>query len=130
MHIRSLRGSLMLLLASMVWGFAFVAQRIGMDSMQPLSFNGIRTLLAGICLLPVIAVSDRRNPPRVPLTRALKKRQLLAGLLCGLFLFLASNLQQAGLVSTTAGKSGFITALYVVLVPVVNFTFFLNVLMI
>lgn len=124
MQIRSLRGSLMLLLASMVWGFAFVAQRIGMDSMQPLSFNGIRTLLAGICLLPVVAVSDRRNPAHPPLTRALRKRQLLAGLLCGLFLFLASNLQQAGLVSTSAGKSGFITALYVVLVPVVNFTLF------
>ena len=124
MQIRSLRGSLMLLLASMVWGFAFVAQRIGMDSMQPLSFNGIRTLLAGICLLPVVAVSDRRNPTQPHLTRALRKHQLLAGLLCGLFLFLASNLQQAGLVSTSAGKSGFITALYVVLVPVVNFTLF------
>ncbi len=123
MH-KSLRGSLMLLLAAMVWGFAFVAQRVGMNSMQPLSFNGIRTLLSGVCLLPVLAVTGRRNASPPPAVPSGKSVLLLAGLLCGFFLFLATNLQQAGLVYTDAGKSGFITALYVVLVPVFNYILF------
>ncbi len=123
MH-KSLRGSLMLLLAAMVWGFAFVAQRVGMNSMQPLSFNGIRTLLSGVCLLPVLAVTGRRNASPPPAVPSGKSVQLRAGLLCGFFLFLATNLQQAGLVYTDAGKSGFITALYVVLVPVFNYILF------
>ena len=120
MKSKSLRGSLMLLLAAMVWGFAFVAQRVGMNSMQPLSFNAIRMLLAGVCLLPLL----RRRKTGKSEVPAGRKDQLISGLLCGLFLFLASNLQQAGLVSTDAGKSGFITALYVVLVPVMNYFFF------
>ena len=133
MRGRSLRGSLMLLLAAMVWGFAFAAQRAGMDSMQPFSFNGIRTLLADFCLLPAVAVSRRRSwrspasgspAGAVSPASSRSRDQLLAGLLCGLLLFLSSNLQQIGLVYTTAGKSGFITALYVVLVPEVNYFLF------
>ena len=123
---KQLRGSLLLLLAAAVWGLAFVAQRVGMDAMQPLSFNGIRLLLAGICLLPVIAVSDKKKKEAgapAPDT-ARKGLQLKAGVLCGLFLFAASALQQAGLVYTSAGKSGFLTALYVVLVPVAGWLIF------
>lgn len=122
---KQLRGSLLLLLAAAVWGLAFVAQRVGMDAMQPLSFNGIRLILAGICLLPVIAVSDKKKKAAgAPAAAADNKLQLKAGVLCGLFLFAASALQQAGLVYTSAGKSGFLTALYVVLVPVAAWLIF------
>ena len=114
----SLRGSLYLLLGSVIWGFAFAAQRAGMDSMQPLSFNGIRNLMAGLCLIPVCAFAEKRSPSLRPASAGQKALQRRGGLLCGIFLFLASSLQQAGLVETTAGKAGFITALYVVLVPV------------
>ena len=155
MDRKNLRGSLLLLLGAMIWGFAFVVQRIGMDSMQPVSFNGIRNLLAGLCLFPVSLLLDHRrshrqgNPRQAALTASsasadpsaavshsisiggaekkdpsLRNRQLIAGLLCGVFLFLASTLQQMGLVDTSAGKAGFITALYVVLVPVTAFLLF------
>lgn len=114
---KSLRGSLLLLLASAVWGAAFVAQRVGMDSIGPLWFNGLRMLLAGVVLLPVIRIADRKKGTGAGVPKD-RKTLWKAGGLCGLFLFIASNLQQVGLVQTTAGKAGFITALYVVLVPV------------
>ena len=115
MNRKSLRGSLLLLLGSVIWGAAFVAQRVGMDHLGPFSFNGIRMLLAGIVMTPVAAFIDRKKGPDV---RPDPKMQRKAGLLCGVLLFVASSLQQMGLVTTTAGKAGFITALYVVLVPV------------
>ena len=131
MNRKSLRGSLLLLLGAMIWGFAFVVQRVGMESMQPVSFNGIRNLLAGLCLFPVSLLLDRQRdgknaslPEKKRKTPADKKQQTIAGLLCGVFLFLASSLQQMGLVDTSAGKAGFITALYVVLVPVTAFLLF------
>ena len=117
MKNRSLRGSLLLTLGSMIWGAAFVAQRMGMDHMGPFTFTGIRMLLAAVMMLPVIAVSDgirrKRGEPGGG-----RRGQWKAGLICGLFLFVATSLQQVGLVYTSAGKAGFITALYVVLVPV------------
>lgn len=115
---KALRGSLLLMLGAVIWGFAFAAQRAGMDSMQPISFNGIRNLLAGLCLIPVCYWAERRHPEQKPSSPAQKRTQLRGGLLCGVFLFLASTLQQAGLVDASAGKAGFVTALYVVLVPV------------
>ena len=124
MNNKSLRGSLLLLLGAVIWGVAFVAQRMGMDSMPPLAFNGIRMLLAGIALLPVIAFADRKEPARKPVTAEQKKDLRIAGLLCGTLLFISSSLQQMGLVYTSAGKAGFITALYVVLVPVISWTVF------
>jgi len=115
---QTLRGSLLLMLGSVIWGFAFAAQRMGMDYMQPISFNGIRNMMAGLCLIPVCAFAERRAPGTKPRTRAEWMLQLRGGLFCGIFLFAASTLQQAGLVESSAGKAGFITALYVVLVPV------------
>lgn len=123
-NTKTLRGSLLLLLGSVIWGFAFVAQRVGMDYMQPISFNGIRNLMGGLCLIPVCAFAEKKAPEVRPVSPAQKHLQLKAALFCGLFLFLASTLQQAGLVSTSAGKSGFITALYVVLVPVASWLLF------
>ena len=121
MDRKSLRGSLLLLLGSVIWGAAFVAQRVGMDHLGPFSFNGIRMLLAGIVLIPVAAFIDRKKEPGV---RPDSKDQRKAGLLCGALLFIASSLQQMGLVTTSAGKAGFITALYVVLVPVAAWLLF------
>lgn len=120
---KSLRGSLLLLLAAAVWGAAFVAQRVGMDNIGPLWFNGLRMLLAGTVLLPVIRIADRKRGAEKPRTGD-RKTLWKAGTVCGLFLFIASNLQQIGLVETTAGKAGFITALYVVLVPVSTWLLF------
>ena len=117
MKNRSLRGSLLLTLGSMIWGAAFVAQRMGMDHMGPFTFTGIRMLLAAVMMLPVIAVSDGIRRKRGE-SGGGRRGQWKAGLICGLFLFVATSLQQVGLVYTSAGKAGFITALYVVLVPV------------
>ena len=121
MNRKSLKGSLLLLLGSVIWGAAFAAQRAGMDSMGPFAFNGIRMLLAGIVLIPVAAFLEHKKEPGV---RPDPKDQRKAGLLCGVLLFVASSLQQMGLVTTTAGKAGFITALYVVLVPVAAWLLF------
>ena len=118
MNQKSLRGSLLLLLGSVIWGAAFVAQRVGMDHLGPFAFNGIRMLLAGVVMIPVTFLLDRRNRKEPGCTPPDPREQRTAGALCGVLLFAASSLQQMGLVSTTAGKAGFITALYVVLVPV------------
>ena len=121
MNRKSLRGSLLLLLGSVIWGAAFVAQRVGMDHMGPFSFNGIRMLLAVAVMTPVTLLAEQKKSPE---TVTDPKDQRRAGLLCGVMLFAASSLQQMGLVTTTAGKAGFITALYVVLVPVAAWLLF------
>ena len=118
MSNKSLRGSLLLLLGSMIWGAAFVAQRVGMDHVGPFTFNGIRMLLAWLVMLPVTALMEHKNKNTPGYTAPDPKDQRLSGVICGALLFIATSLQQMGLVSTTAGKAGFITALYVVLVPV------------
>lgn len=122
---RQLRANLMLLTTAVIWGTAFVAQRAGMDYIGPLTFNGLRFMLGAIVLLPIIYVWDRskaKNGTLPVLTREekLKARKTLwkAGTLCGLALFAGTGLQQWGLVYTTAGKTGFITALYIVIVPI------------
>lgn len=125
MKIR-LRGELILLLTAVIWGASFVAQRTGMDYIGPFTFNGIRCLLGAVALIPVIFMLDAgrkkrgqgtETPPTVSDTQTEKKNLLLGGIACGVVLFIASSLQQYGIVYTTAGKAGFITALYIVLVP-------------
>ena len=117
MNQKSLRGSLLLLLGSVIWGAAFAAQRMGMDHVQPFTFSGVRMLLAGLVMIPAAALAKRKNGSAQE-TAESRKEQRKGGLLCGLLLFAATSLQQTGLVYTSAGKAGFITALYVVLVPV------------
>ena len=123
MKSKSFRGSLLLLLASVIWGAAFVAQRVGMDHTGPFTFNGIRMLLAGVVMIPVTAFFERKPKTAANIPER-RRDQRNAGILCGTLLFAASSLQQMGLVSTTAGKAGFITALYVVLVPVAGWLLF------
>ncbi len=103
---------LLLLLASLIWGVAFVAQVVGMDSVGPHTFNGVRFLLGTLVLLPVIYFSKKENnplPTKIPLW--------LACLMVGIPLFVAATLQQVGLQYTTASKTSFLTATYILLVP-------------
>ncbi len=123
MNQKALRGSLLLLLGSVIWGAAFAVQRMGMDYVGPFTFTGVRMLLAGIVMIPAAAVMGRKTG-RGETTPEQKRNQRKGGLLCGLFLFVASCLQQVGLVYTSAGKAGFLTALYVVLVPVAGWVLF------
>ena len=122
MNQKSLRGSLLLLLGSVIWGAAFAAQRMGMDHVQPFTFSGIRMLLAGIVMIPAAALARKKNGTALQTAEG-RREQRRGGLLCGLLLFAATSLQQIGLVYTSAGKAGFITALYVVLVPVTAWVF-------
>ncbi len=118
-----IRGELLLLLTALIWGASFVAQRTGMGYIGPFTFNGIRSLLGSLALVPVIIVMDGRRKqkgsyPAGPELQKKKKDLLIGGALCGVVLFVASSLQQHGMVYTTAGKAGFITALYIVFVPI------------
>ena len=116
MKNKKLAGSLLLLLTALIWGCAFVSQRIGMSYVQPFTFNSIRTFIGGLFLIPFIPVFCRSKPMLPP--KGEDRRVLLAGgLVCGLLLCLATNLQQVGIQYTSAGKAGFITSLYIVLVP-------------
>ncbi len=115
---KRMSGNLMLLFGAMIWGAAFVAQTVGMDHVGPFTFQATRFLLGAVVLLPVIWVRDRMGNAHKPTTKAQWKYLLLSGLACGLFLFTACSLQQLGLRDTTAGKSGFLTSLYIILVPI------------
>ncbi len=111
--MKTLRTDFLLLLTALIWGFAFVAQRVGMDYVGPFTYNAVRFSLGGLALLPVALLMRRKGWAQAGPTRSL----WWAGPLVGLVLFGGASLQQAGLVFTTAGKAGFITGLYVILVP-------------
>ena len=118
---KQLRGSFFLLMATVIWGAAFVAQSVGADHISPSAFQAIRCTLAVIGLQPIIMIIDRLQPNgKSFFARWANKKLWIAGLLCGIPLFLATNLQQMGLVDTDAGKSGFLTAMYIVIVPVLG----------
>lgn len=119
--IRYLKSDLLFLLSATIWGFAFVAQRMGMDHVGPFTFNGIRFLLGALVLVPLM-VRDRRRPSvqHRRIDRVDFISVLLYGGLAGLAIFAGASLQQVGLVYTTAGKAGFITGLYVVIVPIMG----------
>lgn len=112
----SWKSSLMLFLAAFIWGTAFVAQSVGMDYLGPLSFNGARFLMGSAVLLPVIAFNrTRRKKEGKPVSSW--KDTVAGGVCCGLVLCAAALLQQYGILYTTVGKAGFITTLYIILVP-------------
>ncbi len=112
-----LRNSFLLLLTAFIWGTSFVAQSVGTDYVQPFTFNGIRSLIGSLVLLPCIAFLDRKtsSPPKSPKN---SKDLILGGTLCGILLFAAANFQQFGIQYTTVGKTGFITACYIVIIPI------------
>ena len=119
---KQFRGILALLAATLIWGSAFVSQSVGMQYIGPFTFQTARCVLAVIGLLPVIAIMDlRSHDGKTFLSRWLDPKLWKAGILCGIPLFLACNLQQLGLAENTdAGKSGFLTAMYIVIVPVIG----------
>ncbi len=125
MNKTQLRSTLLLLFGSLIWGSAFVAQSVGMDYVGPFTFNAVRCLVGTLVLIPCILFIDHWKKKKglssqKPVTKEEKKTFLMASLICGIALFAATTFQQVGLVYTTVGKAGFITAMYIVLVPVLN----------
>ena len=146
MKNRKLLGNLLLLLTAMIWGTAFVAQRVGMDSIEPITFNAARMWLAAVAIGSA-AFLTRRNRQKGQLQKNAEKQiaadgvagavtglgdpaqdrrrnTIIGGICCGTFLTAASLFQQMGIVYTTAGKAGFITALYMLFVPILSFILF------
>jgi len=106
----------MLLLTAIIWGFAFVAQSVGIDAVGPFLFNGTRNILGGLVLLPLIYALKLSGK----IDKAFTKDAIIGGICCGLCLFFASSMQQWGIQRSTVGKASFITALYVVFVPILG----------
>ena len=118
-----LKNSLILLLTATIWGVAFVAQSVEMDYVGGFTFNAVRSIIGSIVLLPVILFLDRQKTPAVRTEEEKKSGQktlLMGGIACGICLCLASNFQQFGIKYTTVGKAGFITACYIVIVPILG----------
>lgn len=113
-----LRGCLILVLTAMIWGAAFTAQSAGLDYIGPYTLQGTRFFLAGLVLLPFALAMRKQNAILCEAYGFSRGKMILRGVICGLILAAASTLQQCGLQYTTPGKSGFITALYIVLVPI------------
>ncbi len=116
-----LKGSLALLAATVIWGFAFIAQSVGMDLIEPFTFQMARCFLAVVFLIPCAFILEIGKCSVKQSAEKWKNPDLWkSGVVCGCALFVASSLQQIGLVYTDAGKAGFITAMYIVLVPVLG----------
>ena len=118
---KKLKGSLALLTATVIWGFAFIAQSVGMDLIGPFTFQMVRCLLAVALLVPLSFLLDIGKCSMKESAAKWKNPKLWkASILCGIALFVASSLQQNGLVYTDAGKAGFLTAMYIVMTPIVG----------
>lgn len=115
MKARKARGNFLLLLTAMIWGSSFVAQSAGADLISPAFFNGTRMLLGSLLLSPLAVYRMRRY-----VSASSRRTLLLGGACCGVLMFTGSYMQQTGIAYTTAGKAGFLTAMYVVLVPVLG----------
>ncbi|OEU68933.1 MAG: hypothetical protein BA863_11370 [Desulfovibrio sp. S3730MH75] len=123
MQSKNIKADVLLLITAMIWGAAFVAQRVGMDYVGPLTFNAVRFALGALALLPLIHRLDSEKK-KDGTYKKLDMNQFFKGsLIAGLALFLGSTLQQWGLVYTTAGNAGFITGMYVVFVPIMGLFF-------
>lgn len=129
MNKTQVRNSFLLLLTATIWGVAFVAQSVGMDYVGPFTFNMLRNIIGGIVLIPCIFLLDKINP-REETNRSeeekKKEKKLLVkgGVCCGVLLALAMGFQQIGIQYTTVGRAGFITACYIIIVPLIGMTFF------
>ena len=131
MHIEmkktELTSAVLLFLAAFIWGVAFVAQSVGMDYVGPFTFNGCRFLLGGVVLTPFAVIREKKYQKSKTYLSMTEEQQrnhrettLWGGLCCGIAICIASSFQQAGMLYTSVGKAGFITALYIVLVPVMG----------
>ncbi len=116
MKNKSVKANLVLLITAVIWGGGFVAQRLGMQQMGPYIFNGFRFFIGALTLVPIILIRKQTGATQ----KGDLKRTLLVGAVAGIILFFGATFQQLGLVYTTAGKAGFITGLYVVIVPLLG----------
>ncbi len=121
---KSVTANLLMLIAAAIWGFAFVAQRVGMETMGPHWFNSLRFLIGVVALIPVVLWLDsKQSVQQKAAPKSSNKALLLGGLAAGSLLFLGATFQQVGLQYTTAGKAGFITGMYIFFVPVIGLFF-------
>ena len=133
MKNKKMLGNILLTLTALIWGTAFVGQRVGMESIEPITFGAARMALAAVAvgIVALIVIKKERANPSSAYSlkspeeqKAYNRNTVVGGICCGAFLAAASIFQQMGVVYTTAGKAGFITAMYMLLVPVINFVFF------
>ena len=115
-----MKSNLLLLLTAVIWGFAFVAQRAGMEFIGPFTFNTARFALGSLSLIPLLLINQKRKFEKEKFLPLSDKKLLYGGLSAGTVLFLGATFQQGGLVYTDAGKAGFITGFYVILVPILG----------
>lgn len=115
-----MKSNLLLLLAAFIWGFAFVAQRAGMEFLGPFTFNAARFTLGSLSLIPFLILSQKKKFEKETILLFNDKKLLYGGLAAGILLFLGATFQQTGLVYTNAGKGGFITGFYIILVPILG----------
>lgn len=124
---QQMRSVFLLLLTAIIWGVAFVAQSVGMDYIEPFTFNGIRNIIGGVVLVPLIYWLERTQWKEEKISKKNKKNRyktlLLGGICCGICLCMATNLQQIALQYVAVGKAGFLTACYIVIVPVLGLFF-------
>lgn len=137
MKIQQMRNSFLLFLTAIIWGVAFVAQSVGLDYIGSFTFNFVRCIIGGLFLIPCIfllgklkdkndtSTYDYPNDTNIQsafllLKKKTRKTEIIGGVLCGSCLFVASNLQQFGIMTTSAGKAGFITACYIIIVPILG----------
>ena len=125
MKTGQMKNSLLLLLTAFIWGVAFVAQSVGGEAVGCFTFNGVRSLIGAVVLLPVIYFLDVQKKKELGEEKFLeqkgdKKTLLLGGICCGVMVCIASNFQQFGISFTTVGKAGFITAMYILIVPILG----------
>ncbi len=124
--MKQMKNNAMLLLTALIWGCAFVAQSVGMEYVGPFTFNSVRCIMGSIVLIPVIFLMDGLKK-KSGISEAQRRKDrgdsktlLTGGICCGVVLAVASSLQQFGIMYTTVGKAGFITAMYIVLVPILG----------
>lgn len=117
------KGNLILLMTAVLWGTGFISQKLGNEVMPPMTFNAVRQLMAGVVLTPIAVRGFRKSGYLSPQSNRIaqieyrKRKLLIAGLLCGAFMLIGTATQQIGLLTVSAGKSGFISSLYIVIVP-------------
>lgn len=120
MKNKALLGNFLLILTALIWGSAFVAQSVGMEYVEPITFNGIRCIVGGFVLIVANLIFDsirKKNGSYKKADKEEKKQLIKGGIICGIIIFFASTIQQIGISQTTVGKAGFISVLYILIVP-------------
>ena len=124
MNNKNIKGNVILMITALIWGSAFVAQSVGMEHVGPFTFITARYIIGGIFLIPCMILLNKINKSNVKkYEKSDRKNLIVGGILCGIALFVASSFQQIGIEYTTVGKSGFITALYIIIVPILGMFF-------